>query len=674
MSTTETLLIANRSEIALRIMRTAQAEGYRTVAVYSEADRDALHAQSADIAVAIGGQTSAESYLDIQKILDAAKQSGATAVHPGYGFLAENAQFASACEESGLRFIGPSAEVIELMGNKRKAKEFVAAAGVACIPGFQGAQDDDTLIAAAQRIGFPLMIKAAAGGGGRGMRLAHGDAELTSQLRAARSESMSAFGSDELILEKALVNARHIEIQVFADSHGNCIHLGERDCSVQRRHQKVVEECPSPAVDAQLREEMGQASVTVARACGYQGAGTVEFLLCPSGEFYFLEMNTRLQVEHPVTEMVSGFDLVAWQLAVARGEALPVSQAQVTQQGHAIEVRLYAEDPEQQFLPQAGKVLHWSAPKGQGVRIDHALKSGGEITPFYDPMLGKLIACGQDREEARRKLARALTQLEFIGPKNNIHFLQEILAEPQFIAGAADTSFLDQNRLPTSAQLVPAEIAAQALLLYHLYQIPSRDQRNGRSDWHSGDNSVALHYRLDISGQTLDYALLALGENRYQISVDKRQFQIQWRNFKKPQETGELCSAELLIDGVRQKRTFLADRNNLHLLLSGRQFHFVDITHAPAKSSLSQGSGRITAPMDGCLVQVLVEPRQEVQRGDTIALMEAMKMEHALRADRDGTVIKLGACEGDQVRGGQLLVQIEAAPGETVKIPSGAIS
>ncbi|WP_444930703.1 acetyl/propionyl/methylcrotonyl-CoA carboxylase subunit alpha [Microbulbifer sp. SSSA002] len=674
MSTTETLLIANRSEIALRIMRTAQAEGYRTVAVYSEADRDALHAQSADIAVAIGGQTSAESYLDIQKILDAAKQSVATAVHPGYGFLAENAQFASACEESGLRFIGPSAEVIELMGNKRKAKEFVAAAGVACIPGFQGAQDDDTLIAAAQRIGFPLMIKAAAGGGGRGMRLAHGDAELTSQLRAARSESMSAFGSDELILEKALVNARHIEIQVFADSHGNCIHLGERDCSVQRRHQKVVEECPSPAVDAQLREEMGQAAVTVARACGYQGAGTVEFLLCPSGEFYFLEMNTRLQVEHPVTEMVSGFDLVAWQLAVARGEALPVSQAQVTQQGHAIEVRLYAEDPEQQFLPQAGKVLHWSAPKGQGVRIDHALKSGGEITPFYDPMLGKLITWGQDREEARRKLARALTQLEFIGPKNNIHFLQEILAEPQFIAGAADTSFLDQNRLPTSAQLVPAEIAAQALLLYHLYQIPSRDQRNGRSDWRSGDNSVALHYRLDISGQTLDCALLALGENRYQISVDKRQFQIQWRNFKKPQEAGELCSAELLIDGVRQKRTFLADRNNLHLLLSGRQFHFVDITHAPAKSSLSQGSGRITAPMDGCLVQVLVEPRQEVQRGDTIALMEAMKMEHALRADRDGTVIKLGACEGDQVRGGQLLVQIEAAPGETVKIPSGAIS
>jgi geranyl-CoA carboxylase alpha subunit len=674
MSTTETLLIANRGEIALRIMRTARAEGYRTVAVYSDADCDALHAQTADIAVAIGGQTSAESYLDIQTILDAAKKSGATAVHPGYGFLAENAEFASACEENGLSFIGPSAEVIELMGNKRKAKEFVAAAGVPCIPGFQGAQDDDTLIAEARRIGFPLMIKAAAGGGGRGMRLAHGDSELASQLRAARSESMSAFGSDELILEKALVNARHIEIQVFADHHGNCIHLGERDCSVQRRHQKVVEECPSPAVDTQLRERMGQAAVDAARACGYLGAGTVEFLLCPNGEFYFLEMNTRLQVEHPVTEMVTGFDLVTWQLAVARGEALPASQQQITQHGHAIEVRLYAEDPEQQFLPQAGKVLHWKTPKGQGIRIDHALKSGCEITPFYDPMLGKLIAWGQNREEARRKLTQSLSQLEFIGPKNNIHFLQKILAESQFIAGDADTSFLDQNSTLTSAESVPAVIAAQAALLNHLHQANPQDRRSGRSDWRSGDNSVPINYRLEISGQTLNCELLVLVDHSYQISVGDQQFLIQWVHFEKSQKESGLYSAELLLDGVSQKRLFLANQSNLHLLLDGRQFHFVDITHAPAKSSLNEGSGRITAPMDGCLVQVLVEPNQRVQRGDTIALMEAMKMEHALRADRDGTVIKLGACEGDQVRGGQLLVQIEAAPTETAKIPSDATS
>ncbi|MFA0812864.1 acetyl/propionyl/methylcrotonyl-CoA carboxylase subunit alpha [Microbulbifer epialgicus] len=674
MSTTETLLIANRGEIALRIMRTAKAEGYRTVAVYSDADRDALHVQTADIAVAIGGQTSAESYLDIQKILDAAKKSRATAVHPGYGFLAENAEFASACEESGLRFVGPSAEVIELMGNKRKAKEFVAAADVPCIPGFQGAQDDDTLIAEAQRIGFPLMIKAAAGGGGRGMRLAHRDTELASQLRAARSESMSAFGSDELILEKALINARHIEIQIFADSHGNCIHLGERDCSVQRRHQKVVEECPSPAVDAHLREKMGEAAVTAARACSYKGAGTVEFLLCPNGEFYFLEMNTRLQVEHPVTEMVTGFDLVAWQLTVARGEVLPVSQQQVTQQGHAIEVRLYAEDPEQQFLPQAGKVLYWLAPEGEGVRIDHALKSGGEITPFYDPMLGKLIAWGQDREEARRKLARALTQLQFIGPKNNIYFLRKILAEPQFISGDADTSFLDQNSALTSAEPIPAEIAAQAVLLNHLRHSNPGEQRSGRSDWRSGDSSIPLNYRLETSGKTLNCELLALGENIYQISLGEQHFQIQRVSFEKSQDETELFNTELLLNGVSHKRLFLASKNNLYLLLDGGQFHFVDITQAPAKSSLNQGSGRITAPMDGCLVQILVEPNQRVRCGDTIALMEAMKMEHALRADRDGTVIKLGAHAGDQVRGGQLLVQIEAAPSETAKIPSDATS
>ncbi|WP_299587499.1 acetyl-CoA carboxylase biotin carboxylase subunit [uncultured Microbulbifer sp.] len=674
MSTTETLLIANRGEIAQRIIRTAQAEGYRTVAVYSDADRDALHTQGADIAVAIGGQTSAESYLDIHKILDAAKKSGATAVHPGYGFLAENADFANACAESGLCFIGPSAEVIELMGNKRKAKEFVAAAGVPCIPGFQGAQDDDTLIAEAQRIGFPLMIKAAAGGGGRGMRLAQGDAELASQLRAARSESMSAFGSDELILEKALINARHIEIQVFADSQGNCIHLGERDCSVQRRHQKVVEECPSPAVDTNLREKMGNAAVTVAHACGYQGAGTVEFLLCPNGEFYFLEMNTRLQVEHPVTEMVTGFDLVAWQLAVARGEALPIAQHQMTQQGHAIEVRLYAEDPEQQFLPQAGKVLHWRAPKGQGVRIDHALKSGGDITPFYDPMLGKLIAWGQDREEARRKLARALTQLQFIGPKNNMHFLQKILAEPQFIAGDADTSFLDQNNSLTSPEPVPVDVAIQAVLLNHLRHANPQDQRSGRNDWRNGDSSVPLSYRLEISGQPLNYDLLALEKNTYQVTLEDRRFQLQRINFVKLQEEVELFSTELLVNGVSYKRLFLHRKNDLYLLCDGRQYHFEDITHAPAKSSLNQGSGRITAPMDGCLVKILVEPNQAVQCGDTIALMEAMKMEHSLRADRDGTVMKLGAQAGDQVRGGQLLVQIEAAPSESAKIPSDATS
>ncbi|WP_299943522.1 biotin carboxylase N-terminal domain-containing protein [uncultured Microbulbifer sp.] len=665
MSTPDTLLISNRGEIALRILRTAQAEGYRTVAVFSDPDRHAPHANSADLAVALGGQTSAESYLDIDKILSAARKTGTTAIHPGYGFLAENADFARACTENGLRFIGPPAEVIELMGNKRRAKAFVSAAGVPCIPGFQGAQDDRTLMAEADRIGFPLMIKAAAGGGGRGMRLAHSSAELAAQLRAARSESKNAFGNDELILEQALIGARHIEFQVFADRHGNCIHLGERDCSVQRRHQKVVEESPSPAVDADLRTTMGEAAVTAARACGYEGAGTVEFLLCPGGEFYFLEMNTRLQVEHPVTEMVTGFDLVAWQLAVARGEALPVTQQQVSQCGHAIEVRLYAEDPQQQFLPQAGPILYWREPDRDGVRIDHALREGAEITPFYDPMLGKLIAWGQDREAARRKLWQALAQLQLIGPKNNIRFLYQLLIQPEFISGDADTGFLDTITNLTAPEAISSDWVALAAVLNHQRHLKPQDRRGGRTNWRSGDSSVPLHYRLGTEGRDFECELLALGPHRYRVSVAEQAHQIEMQ----PQALDNTATATLTIDGVAQKPLFLQQGNRLYLLQDGRQLQFEDRSQAPLQANLGQGSGHISAPMDGALLEMRVELNQTVRCGATLAVMEAMKMEHPLRADRDGTVIKLGACAGDQVRGGQLLVQIEAAPNRTTLLP-----
>ncbi|MFS1525371.1 biotin carboxylase N-terminal domain-containing protein [Microbulbifer sp. 2304DJ12-6] len=665
MSAPATLLIANRGEIALRILRTARAEGYRTVAVFSDPDRHAPHANSADLAVALGGQTSAESYLDIDKILSAARKTGTTAIHPGYGFLAENADFARACTENGLRFIGPPAEVIELMGNKRRAKAFVSAAGVPCIPGFQGAQDDRTLMAEADRIGFPLMIKAAAGGGGRGMRLAHSSAELAAQLRAARSESKNAFGNDELILEQALIGARHIEFQVFADRHGNCIHLGERDCSVQRRHQKVVEESPSPAVDADLRTTMGEAAVTAARACGYEGAGTVEFLLCPGGEFYFLEMNTRLQVEHPVTEMVTGFDLVAWQLAVARGEALPVTQQQVSQCGHAIEVRLYAEDPQQQFLPQAGPVLYWREPDRDGVRIDHALGEGAEITPFYDPMLGKLIAWGQGREAARRKLRQALAQLQLIGPKNNIRFLYQLLIQPEFISGDADTGFLDTTANLTVPEAISSDWVALAAVLNHQRFLKPQDRRGGRTNWRSGDSSVPLHYRLSTEGRDFECELLALGPHHYRVSVAEQAHQIEMQ----PQTLDNTATAALTIDGVAQKPLFLQQGNRLYLLQEGRQLQFEDRSQAPLQANLAQGSGHVSAPMDGALLEMRVELNQTVRCGDTLAVMEAMKMEHPLRADRDGTVIKLGACAGDQVRGGQLLVQIEAAPNRTTLLP-----
>ena len=425
------VLIANRGEIACRIMRTAQAQGYDTVAVYSEADADAPHVRIADQAVCIGGAPVEESYLNMAAILEAAARTGADAVHPGYGFLAENATFAQACADAGVTFIGPSPRAIALMGNKRLAKLRMAEAEVPCVPGYSGtAQDDPTLAAEGEIIGFPLMVKAAAGGGGRGMRLVEAAADLPAAISGARSEAENAFGSGELILERAVVEPRHVEIQIFADRHGNCLHLGERDCSIQRRHQKVVEEAPSPAVDDALRAEMGRAAVMAARAIDYVGSGTVEFLLGPDDTFYFLEMNTRLQVEHPVTEMITGLDLVAWQLDIANGATLPLSQDEIRFDGHAIEVRLYAEDPYAGFLPQTGVVAAWR-PSAE-VRVDGGIAQGQVISPFYDAMVAKVIAHGRSREEARRRLIRGLAGTTLLGVPNNRGFLLDVLRHDNF--------------------------------------------------------------------------------------------------------------------------------------------------------------------------------------------------------------------------------------------------
>ena len=440
------ILVANRGEIAWRIMRTARAMGYRTVAVYSDADKEAPHVAFADEAVRIGPSPVGESYLSIDRLLEAAHRSGADAIHPGYGFLSENEAFAAACEKAGLVFIGPPPAAIAAMGNKAAAKRRMIDAGVPCVPGYQGAdQSDATLETEARKIGLPVMVKAAAGGGGRGMRLVERDADLPEAIRTARAEAQSAFGSGELILEKAVVDARHVEIQVFADAHGNVIHLGERDCSMQRRHQKVIEEAPSPAVDADLRGRMGAAAVAAARAIGYRGAGTVEFLLAADGAFYFLEMNTRLQVEHPVTEAITGQDLVAWQLKVAAGEKLPLAQAQVKFSGHAIEARLYAEDAYAGFLPQTGRVDVWRPATGAGIRVDHGMKDGLAISPFYDPMIAKLIAHGATREEARTRLVRALRETVVLGPTTNRHFLIRLLEHPEFAAGKATTAFIGKH-------------------------------------------------------------------------------------------------------------------------------------------------------------------------------------------------------------------------------------
>lgn len=462
------ILIANRGEIACRIQRTAQALGYRTVAVYSDADTHALHVQMADEAVNIGPAPVQQSYLNITAILDAARRTGADAIHPGYGFLSENPDFARACQNAHIVFIGPSSEAIELMGSKRLSKIAMLDAGVPCIAGYQGsAQDDATLQQEAERIGFPLMIKASAGGGGRGMRLVHQPEQLLEQLRTARSEAMNAFGSDELILEQALIDPRHVEVQVFGDRHGNLIYLGERDCSIQRRHQKVIEEAPCPVMTPELRQAMGDAALKAGRAVSYVGAGTVEFLLDRNGRFYFLEMNTRLQVEHPVTELTTGLDLVAWQLHIAAGQPLPLAQADVVLSGHAMEVRLYAEDPAQGFLPQTGDVLRWEP--AACVRIDHGLREDETISPFYDPMLGKIIAHGATREEARRKLLRAVEDTVLLGVTTNQRFLVDLLKQPDFIAGNFSTAFIAEHFGQLPPQAPSTEQLSLAAALFYQY-------------------------------------------------------------------------------------------------------------------------------------------------------------------------------------------------------------
>ena len=442
------ILIANRGEIACRIMDTAKRMGIKTVAVYSEADANARHARMADEAMLIGPPPAMESYLSIPKIIDAARKTGAEAIHPGYGFLSENAAFARACADAQITFIGPDADTIALMGNKAAAKRYMIEAGVPCIPGYEADdQSDEALIAAASDIGFPLMVKAAAGGGGRGMRLVAKPEKLPKALKTARSEADRSFGSPELILEKAIIEPRHIEIQVFGDNHGNVVHMFERDCSIQRRHQKVIEEAPSPAVSPALREKMGEAAAAAARAIRYSGAGTFEFLLDAEGNFYFLEMNTRLQVEHPVTECITGLDLVEWQLRVAANEPLPLTQENIELNGHAIEARLYAEDPEKNFLPRVGVLEKWVTASGSGIRTDHGLMDGYEVTPYYDAMIAKVIGFGDTRAEAQTNILRALDDTVDQGLVTNRHFLKECITHEVFTDGGATTGFIDTHLL-----------------------------------------------------------------------------------------------------------------------------------------------------------------------------------------------------------------------------------
>ena len=613
------VLVANRGEIAWRVMRTAKAMGYRTVAVYSDADKDAPHVAFADEAVRIGPSPVGESYLSIDRILEAAHKSGADAVHPGYGFLSENEAFAAACEKAGLVFIGPPPAAIAAMGNKAAAKRRMIDAGVPCVPGYQGAdQSDANLEKEARKIGLPVMVKAAAGGGGRGMRLVERDADLLEAIRTARTEAESAFGSGELILEKAVVDARHVEIQVFADAHGNVIHLGERDCSVQRRHQKVIEEAPSPAVNADLRRRMGAAAVAAARAIGYRGAGTVEFLLGADGAFYFLEMNTRLQVEHPVTEAITGQDLVAWQLKVAIGEKLPLTQEQVTFSGHAIEVRLYAEDAYAGFLPQTGRIDVWRPATGPGVRIDHGMKDGLAISPFYDPMIAKVIAHGATREEARTRLVRALRETVVLGPTTNRHFLIRLLEHPEFAAGKATTAFLGKHEFPAPA-ISDAHWQLAADLLWR---------------------QSAARYPATLRG---------------------------WRN-SNPEPTPirlAVGTSERLLhvaapNGVDEHVPFHIDGDDVIVDLDALTVRFTDKTYAPPAAAAAGSDGKLRAPMDGRIVAIKVAAGDSVTKGQTLIVLEAMKIQHQLKAALDAKVESVAVKEGQQVSNRAILVTMAA--------------
>lgn len=640
MPTFSKILIANRGEIACRIQRTAQALGYRTVAVYSDADAQALHVQMADEAVNIGPAPVQQSYLNIAAILNAANITGADSIHPGYGFLSENADFARACQHANITFIGPSVEAIELMGSKRLSKLAMLEAGVPCIPGYQGGrQDDATLQEQAKRIGYPLMIKASAGGGGRGMRLVHDSSQLLDSLRTARSEAMNAFGSDELILERALIDPRHVEIQLFGDSHGQLIYLGERDCSIQRRHQKVIEEAPCPVMTPQLRQAMGEAALKAGRAVNYVGAGTVEFLLDRDGQFYFLEMNTRLQVEHPVTELITGLDLVAWQLHIAAGEALPLTQADVTLSGHALEVRLYAEDPAQGFVPQTGDVLRWEP--AVGVRTDHGVLEGQRISPFYDAMLGKIIAHGATREEARRKLLRAVQDTVLLGVTTNQRLLADLLEHPDFIAGDFSTGFIAKHfsEIPRQAA-TDAQIALAAALFYHH---SAGTHHSGLTGWRN-NASVPWTYRLDINDAPHEVAVSVLHANHLQANgIDIRNLSTDGRR------------ATLEINGVRRRVAYHLD--DAQLWLPG--VRVINRTQQVASRQVDAGSGTVKAPMDGAIVDIRVSAGQRVTQGQLLLVLEAMKMEHPLTAGIDGVIKSVQVIAGAQVRNRQVLLEIE---------------
>ena len=658
----EKILIANRGEIACRIIGTCRRMGVATVAVYSSADRNAMHVAMADQAVRIGAAPSSESYLNIDAVIDAARTTGAQAIHPGYGFLSENAGFAEACAEAGMVFIGPPAAAIRAMGSKAEAKRIMAAAGVPVLPGDTASDQDDAALAlSADAAGYPVMVKPAAGGGGRGMRVVRAASDLADALVSARREALSSFGDDTLLIEKYLENPRHIEVQIFGDSHGNIVHLFERDCSAQRRHQKVIEEAPAPGLSADVRNTLYAASVAAGKAVGYTGAGTVEFLLGADGDVWFMEMNTRLQVEHPVTEMVTGIDLVDWQLRVAAGEALPLGQAEIQCAGHAIEARLYAEDPADEFAPGFGTLAHLHLPTaGAGVRIDTGVEQGDEVTIHYDPMIAKIIACGPDRAAACAMLSDALGEVRVAGPATNEVFLRAIVDHPDFRAGGFDTGFIAQH-LDALAPPAP-DITAPVMALAALAELTRDIHLVGGSPWSSTGGTSIGGWRL--GGASMRRVTLRDGPASAGFAL---QAGVLTRDGEPVSVSGtwrDNVRFDAVTEGREVSAIIVRDGSDIVVFADGTRFAVgVDDPLAMRRDGAAD-AGTLFARMPGVVVAVHVEDGDEVAAGTPLLAVEAMKVEHTIRAPADGIVTALNFVVGDRVAEGAELVSFD--PVETV--------
>ena len=651
--TFKSLLVANRGEIASRIIKTANDIGLKTIAVYTDADAMSPHVSIANEAINIGAGPIGDSYLSIKKIIDVAKKAGADAIHPGYGFLSENHNFSEACKSSGIVFVGPSPKSIELMGNKAQAKRIMKDAGVPCVPGEEVEDKNDReLMISAETIGFPLMIKAAAGGGGRGMRLVNNITELQKNCEIARSEAENAFGSSEIIFEKAIIDPRHVEIQIMADNFGNVISLGERDCSVQRRHQKIIEESPSPAVDDDLRKNMGEVACAAAKEINYSGAGTVEFLLDENKNFYFLEMNTRLQVEHPVTELVTDLDLVEMQLKVADGQALGVTQEGIELHGHAMEVRLYAEDPSNNFMPSTGKIEVWSPDSSSDTRYDNGIVEGQTISPFYDPMIAKVISKGKDREEAITKLRQSLLKTALFGIKNNRDFLISILSSAAFKSSEVNTSFLENNKFDASAvSLKEVEKAIIGAVIF----IDLEAQENKmvslglEPELKGWSNIKNLKYpiTLKVAEEVISIELAFKGLTSFDVLNSGTVYKVAYKN------------DIIMIDGNEYPVYFSeVKKNTLFINISEFSFKAERVTSSLISHEI-EDQGNVLAPMHGVIKEIFVSNGDKVEKGQIIFILEAMKMQHEVSATGTGLVSEVNVNEGDQVEAEQQLLNIE---------------